>query len=156
MPQWWRPCTLYCAFLKGSAHIPTQYLQSAQATFPRCTVKLICLWAGNRLLWNDMSAQEHFNFQFKIHFIPLWAWANYYRNVMSSQQLPQLLCGGGCQAWVSSLCAAIHHDHISLWAVGASGLLVADFFLYLFFLLCLYWDFLQRCTAFWQWPFYLF
>lgn len=31
------------------------------------------LQAGNCLLQDDTSAQEHFIFQFKIHFLPQWA-----------------------------------------------------------------------------------
>lgn len=126
MPQWWRPWDLYCGFLKGSAHVPTWHLQTARAPFPSCAVKL--MWACAFGLWNDTSAREHLIFQFKIHFLPLWAWANYYGKVMSSRQLLQLLCGRGCQAWVSSLCAAIHHDHIGLWALVPAGPLVPHFF----------------------------
>lgn len=95
----------------------------------RCKMNVgLCLWAGNCLLQDDTSAQEHFIFQFKIHFLPQRAWANYCGKVMSSWQLPQSSCSRGCRAWVSSACAAVHHHHhICLWALVPAGPFVPNF-----------------------------
>lgn len=88
----------------------------------------LCLWAGYHLLWNDTSVWEHFIFQFRINFFPLWAWANYYGEVTSSWQLLLLSCSGRCQVCVRSWCANCSSwSHQSLWALSPADPLVPNF-----------------------------
>lgn len=132
-----RICSM-CSWRALPAHLSVQ-------TLPKLHQKMNTgLWvqAGNHLLCNDMSAWEHFIFQFKIHFLPVWAWTNYYGKVMSSQQLPQLSCSSDGQTWASSSCVSIHLHHISLWAWNW----YCHYFLASLY--DFYWDHMERCLTF--------